>query len=138
MKVYTSREVSVNQNKEDGTTAAIYFNTKNDGYNYLSKRTNGFQDFYPSDAWRDKNSFPKKIVGKVKLNEKEDKWDSEEGKKQAFIKADKIHKKHLNNYIRNWMIKVFNVLKNVDENIFEDVLEREIYLRERIGLKIKN
>ena len=130
------RRVTISQNKEDGTTAAIYFKTQKDGYSYISKRTNHFNDLYPSDRWGyGKNSFPNKIIGKVKLNEKEDKWDPEEGKKQAFIKADRIHKKCLNNYVRNWMIKVFNVLKNVDENVFEDVLEREIYLRERMGIK---
>lgn len=112
-------------NKEKGTTVAVFDKTSFDGYNYIKKRTNGFDDFYPQYPFRAKKfKFPEKIIAKVRLRDGEE-WDDAIATREVLHKADLIHKKHLNNYIKRWMIKVVRALDNVDRKIFNEVLLEE-------------
>ena len=106
-------------NKESGVTVAKFSYPNGDARAYIMKRTNFLFDFDPY-APKTLNNVSE-IVAKVHCHES-DEWDEEIGKREALHKADVMHRRHLNFYIKCWMKRVLQALKNVDEGILREVL----------------
>lgn len=122
-------KIGIFYNKDAKTTTVVFRDTREDGVNYLRRRTDDFDVFFPDDYFRrikpnGKNIvFPNTVSATVRCNEN-DVWDEEEGLREAFAKADKKHRKELDRYILKWMIKVLNTLKNVDKYLYEEAVRK--------------
>lgn len=108
------------QNKEKGTTVAIYDNTCLDAINYIEKRTKNIGYI--------RNGMPDQIVAKVRCHE-DDKFNEDEGKKQAFIKADKKHNKYLKRSVIDYQKQLIKEGIAINKGWFDEALRSFGYER---------
>lgn len=111
-----SENCKVFQNKDKKTTVVVYTDCEMDGIEYIARRFNPVEEHHLL--------MPSKVTGKV-ICCKDDNWDDTIGKKEAYAKADRTHNKLIKSVVKKWMNSVIVNLKNVDENIFNEVIEGE-------------
>lgn len=103
------------ENKEERITVVVHDDCEYDAWEYIQKRISNSRGI---------PMMPNRIVGKVKCCDG-DEYDSDVGVREAYKKADRTHNKLLKATIKKWMISQIRDMKNVDSDIFNEVIGGE-------------
>ena len=101
------------QNKDKGTTVAIYDNTCFDAIKYIDKRTKNIGGM--------RDCMPDQIVAKVRCYE-DDEFNEAEGVKQAFIKADRKHNNFLKRSVMDYQKQLIREGIAINREWFDEAL----------------